>query len=197
MRTLKLTVAYDGTAYGGWQFQPNRNTVQAELEEAFRRTIGEHVRVTASGRTDAGVHALGQVASCRIACPLPPLNLMRAMNSRLPKTSASSTSKSPLIDSTRFAMRRGNDIATESGMPAYRMCFSEHSSGTCRCHSMWQQCDPPPKTCSVHTTSPASKKSVPHPQNDSPHDPRCQLPSRVDQRWTGDRDRTRSERLSL
>ena len=43
MRTLKLTVAYDGTAYGGWQFQPNRNTIQAELEEAFRRTIGEHV----------------------------------------------------------------------------------------------------------------------------------------------------------
>lgn len=62
LRSFKLTLAYDGAAYGGWQIQKNSPTIQAAVEDALGRIIGRPVRVTAAGRTDAGVHALGQVA---------------------------------------------------------------------------------------------------------------------------------------
>ena len=63
MRTIKLTLAYDGTAYAGWQSQRGQPTLQDTLEQAILRIVGEQTRVAASGRTDAGVHALGQVVS--------------------------------------------------------------------------------------------------------------------------------------
>lgn len=84
MRTLKLTIAYDGTRYGGWQVQPNANTIQAELERAIYQIVGEEVRTTASGRTDAGVHALGQVVSCQTTSSLSASRLVIAVNSKLP-----------------------------------------------------------------------------------------------------------------
>jgi tRNA pseudouridine38-40 synthase len=84
MRTLKLTIAYDGTRYGGWQVQPNANTIQAELERAIYQIVGEQVRTTASGRTDAGVHALGQVVSCQTTTSLATSRLVNAINSKLP-----------------------------------------------------------------------------------------------------------------
>jgi tRNA pseudouridine38-40 synthase len=84
MRTLKLTIAYDGTAYAGWQFQPERPTVQGTLENAVAKVTGQHVRILASGRTDAGVHALGQVACLRTDSTLPPEVLLRAINANLP-----------------------------------------------------------------------------------------------------------------
>jgi tRNA pseudouridine38-40 synthase len=59
---LKLTVAYDGAAFAGWQSQAHRNTVQDELERAFQKISGQHIRVHGAGRTDAGVHALAQCA---------------------------------------------------------------------------------------------------------------------------------------
>lgn len=61
-RRFRMVVAYDGTAYGGWQVQPNNTSVQAELEQAIEQLTGERPRVHSSGRTDTGVHALGQVA---------------------------------------------------------------------------------------------------------------------------------------
>jgi tRNA pseudouridine38-40 synthase len=83
MRSLKLTVAYDGSAYRGWQIQRDGPTIQGELERAIHSVTGESVRVTASGRTDAGVHALGQVASCSLESQLPDDTLVRALNANL------------------------------------------------------------------------------------------------------------------
>jgi tRNA pseudouridine38-40 synthase len=84
MRALKLTVAYDGTEYSGWQVQPGQRTLQSTLERAFKRITGQPVRVVASGRTDAGVHALGQVVSCSIDSRLDADQLHRALNANLP-----------------------------------------------------------------------------------------------------------------
>lgn len=84
MRTLKLTVAYDGSAYHGFQRQPNDLTVQQVLEEALTRITGEAVVIAGSGRTDSGVHAKGQVISFSTANPIPAANLKRALNSVLP-----------------------------------------------------------------------------------------------------------------
>jgi tRNA pseudouridine38-40 synthase len=80
----KLTLAYDGTDFHGWQVQPERSTIQGELAAAIARVTGEQVLPQGSGRTDAGVHALGQVASVRLAAPIPPANLLRALNRTLP-----------------------------------------------------------------------------------------------------------------
>jgi tRNA pseudouridine38-40 synthase len=85
MRTLKLTVAYDGTAYAGWQIQLGQRTLQETFERAIATVTGEPVRITASGRTDAGVHALGQVIGFRTECPLPSDILRRALNAELPR----------------------------------------------------------------------------------------------------------------
>ena len=84
MRTLKLTVAYDGSGYHGFQRQPNDITVQQLLEEALTRITGAAVTLAGSGRTDSGVHARGQVVSFTTACPIPAANLKKAMNSILP-----------------------------------------------------------------------------------------------------------------
>ncbi len=83
-RTWKLTLAYDGTDYGGWQVQPNRVTVQGLLEAALERIEGRPVKADGSGRTDAGVHALAQVASCTLVNPIPAHGLRKAVNRILP-----------------------------------------------------------------------------------------------------------------
>lgn len=83
-RNLKITLAYDGTDFYGWQVQPERRTIQGMLAEAIERVTGERVLPQGSGRTDAGVHALAQVASCAIASPIPARNLVKALNDVLP-----------------------------------------------------------------------------------------------------------------
>jgi tRNA pseudouridine38-40 synthase len=80
----KLKLAYDGTDFHGWQIQPDHITIQGELSSAIERVIGEHVLPQGSGRTDAGVHARGQVASFGLNAPIPPENLRRALNRALP-----------------------------------------------------------------------------------------------------------------
>ena len=85
MRTLKLTIAYDGTNYVGWQRQENGVSVQQVVEEAMAPIAGgEPPTVAGASRTDAGVHALGQVASVSAAIDLEPRAILRAMNVRLP-----------------------------------------------------------------------------------------------------------------
>jgi len=80
----KLTLNYDGTGYHGWQVQPGLATVQGTLAEAIYRITGETLLPQGSGRTDAGVHALAQVASFALEVAIPPANLLRALNSALP-----------------------------------------------------------------------------------------------------------------
>ena len=84
MRTLKLTLAYDGTRFVGWQRQAEGESVQGVLEEALSRFEGGPVTVAGAGRTDAGVHALGQVASVRLEALHDPATLVRALNAQLP-----------------------------------------------------------------------------------------------------------------
>jgi len=85
VRTFKLVLEYDGTNYHGWQVQPGLATVQEALEEALARIVGAPVHVMGAGRTDAGVHALGQVASFRAEIRLDPATLQRALNAHLPR----------------------------------------------------------------------------------------------------------------
>ncbi len=83
-RRIRITLAYDGTDYHGWQLQPGLPTIQGVLEEIITGIEGKAVRVEGSGRTDAGVHALAQVAAFTIENPIPVDNLRRAMNRLLP-----------------------------------------------------------------------------------------------------------------
>jgi tRNA pseudouridine38-40 synthase len=85
-RNWKLTLAYDGTDYKGWQVQPGERTIQGELQAALGRVTGERPLPQGSGRTDAGVHGLGQVASFELAAPIPAENLLRALNRTLPES---------------------------------------------------------------------------------------------------------------
>lgn len=84
MQNWKLTVAYDGTDFHGWQVQPGERTIQGELQSALGRIVGESPLPQGSGRTDAGVHALAQVASFPLQARIPPANLIRALNRTLP-----------------------------------------------------------------------------------------------------------------
>ncbi|HTM26819.1 MAG TPA: tRNA pseudouridine(38-40) synthase TruA [Vicinamibacterales bacterium] len=84
MRTIKLTVSYDGTTYVGWQRQETGESIQGLIEAALAKIEGGHVTLHGAGRTDAGVHALGQVASARLSTSLDDETLGRALNATLP-----------------------------------------------------------------------------------------------------------------
>jgi tRNA pseudouridine38-40 synthase len=85
MRRIKILVTYDGTDYHGWQVQPGLPTIQGVLEQVIAQIEGRSVQVAGSGRTDAGVHAIGQVAAFSIENPIPVDNLRRAVNRLLPR----------------------------------------------------------------------------------------------------------------
>jgi tRNA pseudouridine38-40 synthase len=84
LRNLRIVVEYDGTDFAGWQRQPGQRTVQGCLEDAIREMTGEEVFVRGAGRTDAGVHAAGQVGSFRLAARIPEHGLLRGLNTHLP-----------------------------------------------------------------------------------------------------------------
>lgn len=85
MRTFKLTISYDGTDFSGFQRQSNARSVQAEMETALASIEGKHVTVTGAGRTDSGVHALGQVTSFQLERDIEDSGLLRALNAKLPE----------------------------------------------------------------------------------------------------------------
>ena len=87
-RNIRLLLAYDGSPYLGWQVQPQGPTVQGVLQEALRRVTGQETTVKGSGRTDAGVHALGQVANFHTSSLMSPESFGHALNSVLPRTIA-------------------------------------------------------------------------------------------------------------
>ncbi|HEX4568301.1 MAG TPA: tRNA pseudouridine(38-40) synthase TruA, partial [Vicinamibacterales bacterium] len=84
MRTVKLTIAYDGTGFVGWQRQESGDSIQGLIEDALATIEGHVVTLHGAGRTDAGVHALAQVASARIGAELDDATLVRALNAHLP-----------------------------------------------------------------------------------------------------------------
>lgn len=84
MTTLKLTVAYKGTHFNGWQIQPKGRTVQGVLEKTFQDVLGEPIQIMGASRTDAGVHALGQVCCVQYTCSMKAENFKFAMNRALP-----------------------------------------------------------------------------------------------------------------
>jgi tRNA pseudouridine38-40 synthase len=85
MATIKLTIEYEGTAYAGWQRQLNHNTIQAVLEDALLKITQQHIQTVGAGRTDSGVHALGQVVSFQSEKDLEEAQWASALNSTLPK----------------------------------------------------------------------------------------------------------------
>ena len=115
MRRLRFQVAYDGTDFNGWQIQPGLPTVQGVLEEVISGMEGRHVDVTGSGRTDAGVHALGQVAAVSLSNPIPADNFRRAVNRMLPKSiRISSVTEVPASFHPRFdAKKKLNSYKTQ------------------------------------------------------------------------------------
>ncbi len=84
MRNIKLTIEYDGTGYHGWQVQPNLYTIQGILQERIGVITGERISLIASGRTDAGVHAFGQVANFRTESRISPDAIRQGLNSLIP-----------------------------------------------------------------------------------------------------------------
>ena len=103
MRTIKLTIEYDGTSYSGWQVQPNGITVQEVLETALARLLGHEVRLTGAGRTDAGVHAQGMAAAFRTERNLPLQAFTAGLNGLLPPDIAVQTAvEAPAAFHPRF-----------------------------------------------------------------------------------------------
>ena len=86
MRNIKLTIEYDGKDFNGWQKQPNKLNIQGEIERAIEEITGEKVELNASGRTDAGVHALGQVANFKNNSNIPIEKIPIALNTKLKKS---------------------------------------------------------------------------------------------------------------
>ena len=86
MKNIKLVIEYDGKEFNGWQKQPNKLNIQGSIEEAIKQITGEEIELSASGRTDAGVHAYGQVANFKTESNLPIEKFPVAINTKLKKS---------------------------------------------------------------------------------------------------------------
>lgn len=139
-RRFRLTVAYDGTGYAGWQVQPGRPTVQGVIEAVLSSIVKHPCKVHGSGRTDQGVHAMGQVAHVDLATRMTPVALMRALNTRLPPDIRIREAR---LASDRFHARR-SAVAKEyryvvwngSLMPPHERLYALHVPGLLDAGSM-------------------------------------------------------------
>ncbi len=105
MRNVKLTIEYDGTEFHGWQVQPDVRTVQGEIMRALGE-LGENIVVTGAGRTDAGVHAVGQVANAKLETRLDAATIGKALNAKLPRDiRVKSVTEAALAFNARFDAR--------------------------------------------------------------------------------------------
>jgi len=119
MRTIKLTIAYDGTGYNGWQVQKSGRTIQEEIEKATLRAFGRKCRVHGAGRTDAGVHAKGQVAHLKIPQGIPTGKIPIALNSSLPEDIVIVSAEESKEDfHARFSAKR-NHVMNSSSQLAF------------------------------------------------------------------------------
>jgi tRNA pseudouridine38-40 synthase len=132
--TWRLALAYDGTDYQGWQIQPGQPTIQGELQAALFRVTGESPLPQGSGRTDAGVHALAQVASFPLHAPIPPENLVRALNRTLPpsiRISEARTARSAKFHARHSAVAKTYEYRIHRGancspfLARYVTCFAQ------------------------------------------------------------------------
>lgn len=113
LRNLRLEIEYDGTRYFGWQVQDGKPTIQGELERAIKEIAGAPATVIGSGRTDAGVHAVGQVANFRTACRIPEAKWPLALNSHLPTDiRVTSATEVPLEFHAQFGAKRKTYVYT-------------------------------------------------------------------------------------
>jgi len=103
MRNIKLQIEYDGSRYCGWQVQKKKKSIQGTLEKALRKITGEKIRLIASGRTDAGVHAVAQVANFKTSKGISTEKLQKALNGLLPRDiSITGAAEAPLAFHSRF-----------------------------------------------------------------------------------------------
>jgi tRNA pseudouridine38-40 synthase len=129
-RCLKLTVAYDGTDFAGWQIQSGQRSVQQTLEQALAKITGQPVTAVGSGRTDSGVHALGQVVSFATESTLSPAVFQRALNAELPPdvVVVDATEAAPGFHARRLAVRKRYRYVLHDGSPhdPFRRRFAWH-----------------------------------------------------------------------
>jgi tRNA pseudouridine38-40 synthase len=134
-RNIKIVLDYEGTAYHGWQYQDNAVSIQGKLEKAIFKLTGETIRVTAAGRTDAGVHARGQVVNFQIKKKLPLHNIEMGLNAHLPKDIAvkSAEEVNPDFNARYWAKKR-----------IYQYYISTEKTAMMRnfCWQFFQQIDP-------------------------------------------------------
>ena len=137
MHTIKLTIEYDGTAYSGWQFQPNGLAVQQVMEGALARLLGARVNLYSSGRTDAGVHARGMIASFSTERSLPLTAYTDGMNCLLPSDIAVIAAEEVAPDFNPRHDARESTTATQSTPPRAVRRSPERLPGTCAKSLTW------------------------------------------------------------
>lgn len=134
MKRVKLTVAYDGTNYCGWQVQPNGPTIESELNRHLSELLGEEIRVTGASRTDAGVHARGNVAVFDTASRMPAEKISYALNTRLPEDIRIQESREVAAD---FHPRFCNTVKTYE----YKICNRRFPDPCSRLYSLFYYWD--------------------------------------------------------
>ena len=154
MPRYKLIIEYDGAPFCGWQIQDNGASVQGALEDAVKAICGEQVRVHGAGRTDAGVHALAQVAHCDIAKHFVPGRFRDGLNAHLrPHPIGVLSRRSCRILSRRGSPRRGGIISIASAIAAPISRSTSATPGGCRGRSIPMRCTPPRSDWSASTIS--------------------------------------------